>query len=149
MACSHYLSLFTKVILTIISTCLLRDSKNFFLFWSNNILFNSGDTGRILRAGQCNQEDKEIWDSKNKEVKNALDSCGMDCWGAAKCTEKCMMEKTELSTKCADCFGSFAGCGKSNCLWKCIFGKTEGCIKCVKEYCVDGFVKCSGLSSPF
>ena len=111
-------------------------------------MFDSEETGRILGAGQCNQEDKEIWNSNGKEAQKALDSCGTSCWGGAECTDKCMMKKTELSTKCANCFGSFAGCGKSNCLWKCIFGKTEGCIKCVKEYCVDGFIKCSGLSSP-
>ena len=99
--------------------------------------------------GQCNEGDKVSWKARRNEVTKALNECGSSCWGEAQCTSDCMMKKTELSTKCANCFGSFSGCGRSQCWLSCMFNPTsQGCVSCVTQYCVDAFIKCSGLSSP-
>ena len=136
-------------------TCLLNNYVNFAGKIRNDFnidmiyFFYLGDSSRILGNVQCNQEDNKIWNIRKNEVKKALGECGPSCWGGAQCTTECMLKKTELSTKCANCFGNFAGCGKSNCSWSCMFGTTtSSCINCVKKYCVDGFKRCSGLSSP-
>ena len=104
----------------------------------------------ISGDGQCNEKDKELWDTKNDEMKEALRKCGKDCWGKAACTSECMMKKEPFSANCADCFGKFSSCGASNCWWKCMFNsQSAGCIRCAKENCEKPFIQCSGLSSPF
>ena len=97
----------------------------------------------------CNANDKHIWDTENEKMKQALDKCAKKCWGDASCVTRCMMKEGHFSEPCANCFGSFADCSKVHCKWKCL-GDTHSakCIKCVKKYCTDDFVKCSGLSSP-
>ena len=97
----------------------------------------------------CILDDKKIWDTKGMEVRNTLNNCGKSCWGASKCTEDCMKKEEGFSQQCAECFGKFSECGKYNCKWKCWFDTLAlGCIKCVNKYCVESFIKCSGLSSP-
>merc|ERR1712209_223028 len=75
--------------------------------------------GKVRGRGLCNKKDKVIWNTKTSEVKKALSKCGPSCWGKAECTSKCMMKKEGLSPSCADCFGKFSGCARSNCMWKC------------------------------
>lgn len=103
----------------------------------------------IYQGGSCSANDKNIWNTRNYDMKQALDSCGKSCWGASSCTSNCMTKKGKFSKQCSNCFGTFAGCSSSNCKWKCMFNtRASGCIKCVKRKCASSFVRCSGLSSP-
>ena len=94
----------------------------------------------------CNINDKENWTIKGR---NALNNCKGE--GEERWTTECMKQEG-FSQQCSNCFGKLMACARSKCVLRCCLGfckLARTCLTCAKDYCMDSFRKCSGLSSPF
>jgi len=99
--------------------------------------------------GVCDSNDKSIWLSERREIKDALSHCGRRCLGGKRCTSRCMRKKEQITKPCSECFGKFVGCNRDNCARKCMRNShASKCIRCVENNCVNPFIQCSGLTSP-
>ena len=88
-------------------------------------------------------------------AENCAGPCIEECKGAGlipgeictgSCTSGCMKKDFVFSDQCSDCFGDGAACAVRKCKLKCAWGSnTPSCKTCLKNYCLNLFVQCSGL----
>lgn len=78
---------------------------------------------------------------------NTYDNCARNCWAFSGCTNRCLVEKTKISSQCASCFVDLVGCITYNCLLLCNTKPySEECSKCKeKANCYTNLERCTGL----
>ncbi|MFO0750476.1 MAG: hypothetical protein U1F43_33130, partial [Myxococcota bacterium] len=77
-------------------------------------------------------------------------SCGQSCADkASDCAQGCMVDGTDLSAACSDCFGALGVCAHDHCASPCATGTDAGCYACLTSAgCEAPFVECAGLPVP-
>jgi hypothetical protein len=83
-------------------------------------------------------------------ARTAAQTCGRDCLGnadAAACSRTCVVDKTSISSGCADCYVGIVSCSIENCVGACAADSgSQACFDCqVEKNCRSAFDTCSGL----
>lgn len=60
-------------------------------------------------------------------------------------TNKCIVEKTKLSSPCAQCWVPELDCILNACIAKCVNPNSESCSQCVNAKCLPQVAECAGL----
>ncbi len=131
------------------------------------------EAGKCIRPGSCtsapdraaveatymlpNVDDGGMMEAAARDVAR---QCGIECLFSFEteaeqrvCTHECILEKTGMSSECADCYVASVDCGRTHCLTECVGSNHELCFQCtcgdnlMSVNCIEPFETCSGLPS--
>jgi len=140
MTSSNTFTIFRSSIITIFTAMKNLVLLTSFCFY----FFTSG-----LSQGNCSDDDLDyLGDNLDTVVQTAQD-CGFNCLFDSDlngCVTSCIIENTELTPSCSECFGDQVGCLVDNCLTQCPpFGTEATCQDCLIEFCLEDFNVCAGI----
>ena len=114
-----------------------------------------GDVNHCGCCGNCSTtQDYDLYLSKNDTLSEEARKCALD--NLFEDSDACM-EEIGMTPGCAYCWAENVRCTRSNCLFPCMMetwlgiassqnGTLSKCFACDEVNCLDGFIKCAGMS---
>jgi hypothetical protein len=108
---------------------------------------SSGSDGGLTNAC-ANPADEAILVDEVAMTQAARD-CSDSCLGTSdyvECCSECVVNKTQISNDCGECWGVFIGCVTDKCAIPCSANPTgPGCTACKGNYCEPAYHACAGV----
>ena len=123
--------------------------------------FDSSPTGVCVQPKHCgccgncsNTQDYDLYMKKNNTLTEDARACAFNnLFGDS---QECL-ETIGLTSSCSYCWNENIKCTRSNCWFPCLIetilgispnqdGKLSKCFACDEVNCLDGFIKCAGMS---
>lgn len=103
---------------------------------------------------QCSDSDRQLWQSSssnNRQFFNNVDTCGSAAAGSTDITadvSSCLNQiYPDMSSDCAQCFGSSVDCGATNCRVPCQADPDSTECQICLEPCSAGLATCTGTTN--